>query len=246
MAPPKKPVTKRQVRFNPSRAAGAPTRASAAATEPMSGAHQSPSFYDPEEAAVARNPQAAAPAASPLGRAFTGTVKDSHVPLEHDGSADVEVLEHMAAEVVDDRAQLAADIARIRQFRKPIGAMSQKLALPVRPGYHRHWFNDVAGRISEAEANGWAFVKGSDNKPLSRCVGTGRDKGAQYAFAMELPLVFWQEDQDAKNRLASDKLSSLKANPFRAEAGAAKPSDKGKFYDPHEESGAGPVQIVKS
>lgn len=243
MAPPKKTITKpkRIVRINPSRAAGAPARASAAATEPMRGAYQSPSFYDPDD-----NGAGTAPAQSGLGRAFTGTVTDSHVPLEHGGSADVEVLEHMAAEVVDNRDQLAADIARIRQFRKPIGAMSQKLALPVRPGYHRHWFNDVAGRISEAEANGWAFVKGSDNKPLSRCVGTGRDKGAQYAFAMELPLVFWQEDQDAKNKLASEKLSSLKSSPFRAEAGAAKPSDKGKFYDPHEESGAGPIQIVKS
>lgn len=238
MAPPKKTVPgKRQVRLNPSRAAGAPARASVASTAPMSGAHQS--FYDPQD-------EHAASAESPLSRAFTGTVLQSHVPLERGGSADVEVAEHMAAEVQDDPDQLAADIARIRQFRKPIGAMSQKLALPVRPGYHRHWFNDVAGRISEAEANGWAFVRGADEKPLSRCVGTGRDKGAQYAFAMELPLVFWQEDLDAKHKLASEKIDSLKGQIARVPSGKADRADKGKFYDPHEESGAGPVQIVKS
>lgn len=242
MAPPKKTVTKRHVRINPSRAAGAPARASAAATEPMAGARQS--FYDPD-AGEAGEPQPLAQQ-SALGRAFTGTVYESQVALEHGGSADVEVVEHMAADVADSPDRLAADIARIRQFRKPIGAMSQKLALPVRPGYHRHWFNDVAGRINEAEANGWAFVLGSDKKPLSRCVGTGRDKGAQYAFAMELPLVFWQEDQDAKNQLASEKIDSLKTQIARAPSGKAERADKGKFYDPHEESGAGPVQIVKT
>ena len=239
MALPKKTVTaKRQVRINTSRAAGAATRASAAATEPMKGAHQT-GFYNPDDGAGHA-------AESELGRAFTGTVRESHVSLERGGSADVDVAEHMAAEQTDTPEQLAAEIARIRAFRKPLGAMSQKLALPVRPGYHRHWFNDVAGRISEAEANGWAFVKGSDNKPMSRCVGTGRDKGAQYAFAMELPLVFWQEDQDAKNRLASEKIDSLKTQIARAPSGKAERADKGKFYDPHEESGAGPVQIIKT
>lgn len=240
----KRPIVKkrtaaapRPVRAAPeSRAAGHPVPASAAATAPMAGAHGS--FYDPEPAA--------APGPSPLSAAaFTDTVRARNVALERGGSADVEVAEHLAAEVSDTPEQLEATIARIRQFRKPLGAMSQKLALATRPGYHRHWFNDVAGRIEEAEANGWAFVRGKDNKPLSRCVGTGRDKGAQYAFAMELPLVFWQEDQDARHRAASEKIEALKATPFRSPTGTSERSDKGKFYDPHEESGAGPLQVVK-
>lgn len=232
---PKAPV-KRTVRINKpveSRAAGHAVPPSAAAAAPMAGA-----FYSPGD-------EPAAPRASPLASAFTDTVHSAHIPLEHGGSVDREVAEHLAAEAASTPATLEADIARIRAFRRPLGAMSQKLALPSRAGYHRHWFNDGAGRIEEATANGWAHVKGNDGKPICRCVGTGRDKGAQYAFAMELPLVFWQEDQDAKHSVATEKINSLKAQPFAAAKGQAKASDKGKFYDPHEESGAGPLQVVK-
>ena len=135
-------------------------------------------------------------------------------------------------------------IARIRQVRTPFGAMSQKLAIPERPGYHRHWFNDVAGRIDEATASGWAHVKDpKTGQPMKRTVGSGRDGGALIAFAMELPEVFWQEEMDARNKLAMAKLDSIKKNPFASKPGQAQESDKGKFYDPTEGTGKGPLQI---
>lgn len=138
-------------------------------------------------------------------------------------------------------------IARIRAIRKPFdGAMSQKLALPKRNGYHRHWFNDVAGRIDEAVASGWAHViNPRDGKPLKRVVGSGRDGKALEAYAMELPEVFWQEEMDARHKVASDRIEGIKKNPFQAKPGQAQASDKGKFYDPTEGSGAGPLQVVK-
>jgi hypothetical protein len=181
---------------------------------------------------------------SPLGGDFLDRVREGALPLGNDRSADVELSEHAAAEPVSDRAALIADIERIRAFRKPLGAYSQKLALQARPGYHRHWFNDVAGRIQEAEANGWAFVTDKAGHPVSRCVGTGRDKGSMYAFAMELPLVFWQEDMDARHEAASQKIAGIKAGPFRAAPGTMKSSDKGKFYDPTE-STEGPLSVSK-
>lgn len=223
---------------NTSRAAGAPTRPSAAAAAPMEGAHQTAGFYDPDVGEVPST-------RSSLESAFTRTVRERHIPLETGGTADVEIAEHLAAEASDNPDDLAAEIARIRKFRKPVGALNQKLALPERNGYKRHWFNDVAGRIGEAQANGWRHVTDSAGKSISRAVGTGRDKGALYAFAMEIPLVFWQEDQDAKHKLATDTIAGLKASPFKSAPGVAKPSDKGKFYDPEETSGAGPLQIVK-
>ncbi len=211
---------------NTSRGAGAPAPTSAAATAPMAGAHhgESPSsFYAPGDDTIAK--------ASP----FTESVLRDHASLgERLGSADREVVETMAAEAITDPNDLEAEIARIRSIRKPLGAYSQKLALEKRPGYHRHWFNDIAGRVEEAAANGWAHVKGKDGKPISRCVGSGRDKGALYAFAMELPEVFWLEDQAARHQVATDKVDALKRSPVRAEPGTAKPSDKGKFYDPTE------------
>ena len=136
-------------------------------------------------------------------------------------------------------------IARIRAIRQPFGAFTLKLALPVRSGYHRHWFNDVAGRIDEAQASGWSHIMNPrDGKPLNRVVGTGRDNGVLKAYAMELPEVFWQEEMDAKHKAAQEKIDAIKKNPFQAAPGQAKASDKGKFYDPEESTGKGPLQVI--
>lgn len=167
-------------------------------------------------------------------------VQETAIPVSESLSADADISEH--AHSTDNRASLLEDIARIRQIRQPFGAFTQKLALPVRSGYHRHWFNDVAGRIDEAEAGGWKHIKGKDGKPIRRVVGTGRDNGALYAFAMELPEVFWEEDMQARNEAAASKMDELKKSPFRAPAGTAKASDKGKFYSPTE--GTDPIQVT--
>lgn len=150
-----------------------------------------------------------------------------------DISADREITEGAAAEA-STSGPSREEIDRIRAMRKPLGAMSQKLALPARRGYHRHWFNDTAGRIEEAQAAGWSFVKGNDGKNIKRCVGTGRDKNALWAYAMELPLVFWQEDQDHKNAAAAAVMDGLKNQAFTAAPGSMSRADNGKFYDPTE------------
>ncbi len=175
---------------------------------------------------------------------FAGTVRDSAIPLEYGGSVDREVAEAAAFESHSEPHDLQADIERIRAFRKPIGSFFQKLALPPVPGYKQHWFNDVAGRIAEATANGWAHVTGTDGKPLCRAVGTGKDNGALYAYAMKLPLVFWQEDMDLRHAQAAEKIEGLKNSPFRAPQGSAQAADKGKFYDPTD-SASGPISIQK-
>lgn len=216
--------------LNESRAAGRPVAPSAAASEPTSfydtSATQRPERRD--DAPLEREPQPRAQ----VEHVFTERTREHASQLETHGSADRDVVEALAEEAVTDPADLAAEIERIRAFRKPLGAYSQKLALPTRSGYHRHWFNDVAGRVVEAENNGWTHIRGTNGKPVSRCVGSGRDKGALYAFAMEIPLIFWQEDQDARNRAAAQKMQSLRSSPFRAAPGTAQPSDKGKFYSP--------------
>lgn len=245
-APTRKPAARGPI--NQSRAAGAPAPASRAATAP-------PSFYDPAPAAY--EPASQLGAAAPVvelperelragfKKVFADATRSGAMPLERGGTVDREIAEHMASEVMTDPEELAAEIARIRAFRKPIGNYAQKLALPKRNGYHRHWFNDTAGRVGEAEANGWTHIKDKDGHNIQRCVGTGRDKGALYAFAMEIPEVFWLEDMAARNQAATDKVDALKASPFQSRAGEAKPADKGKFYDPIE-SAAGPLQVVKA
>lgn len=253
MATPRKPARKAPARkvpsrgpVNQSRAAGAPAPGSAAATAP-------PSFYNPDEAPVSQLAAGGAPELSPTApdralragfqKQFVEVTRSGSMPIEQGGSVDREVAESLAADAIDDADELQREIERIRATRKPIGAYSQKLALPKRLGYHRHWFNDTAGRVEEAEANGWSFIKGNDGKNISRCVGTGRDKGAMYAFAMEIPEVFWLEDMAARNQAATDKIEALKASPFRSPAGAAQKSDSGKFYDPSESA---PIQVIKT
>ena len=221
--------------MNQSKAAGVPAPRSAAATAPRG-------YYDPESP----TPKPTAPTALAAATdGFTAGVRRDHMAGgEHFGSADREVVESAVAEDSHDGEDLDAAIARIRATRKPLGAFSQKLALPKRTGYHRHWFNDVAGRIDEAKANGWAHVKGTDGKILSRCVGTGRDKGSLFAFAMEIPLIFWEEDQAAYHEAAAGKVDALKNNVARAAPGTkAAKEDRGKFYDPQD--GEAPVSIVK-
>ena len=138
-------------------------------------------------------------------------------------------------------------IASLRdKTRQEWGQFLQKLALPVRAGYHRHWFNDVAGRIDEAKASGWAHVKNPrDGTPHKRAVGTGRDNNVLYAYAMEIPEVFWQQEMDARHALAKAKVDGIKKKIASAVPGQAQASDQKKFYSPVEESGRDPVQVVK-
>lgn len=247
-APTRTKTTRRVPPGLEARVPGGPTPASAAATAPMEGARggaPGSGFYSPETESPPRTSGLEA-AAHGDPNAFAESLRRDHQGEgEHGGTADVEVVERAVAEAHSDPDTLAAEIARIRSFRRPLGAFSQKLALDKRPGYHRHWFNDVAGRIDEATQNGWAHVLGKDKKPIARCVGSGRDKGALYAFAMEIPEVFWLEDQDAKHAAAQSRIDGLKGpGAFRAPAGAAEKSDKGKFYDPVE-SAEGPISIHK-
>lgn len=143
---------------------------------------------------------------------------------------------------LDDHDQLKKDIERIRGLRKPFGTFTQKLALAIRPGYQRHWFNDEPGRVDEAASAGWAHVKDKDDKPVRRVVGRGRDSGALYAYAMELPKIFWDEDMRNRHEAAQARIDEIKKSPFRAKPGQAKSSDADKFYSAREE----PVAITQS
>jgi hypothetical protein len=186
------------------------------------------SIYNPETKPAER-PQ------TPLSAAQQAA--QPSVPVSDNLSADASI-------AAESGETLEEAIARIRQIRKPFGAaLTQKLALPVRIGYHRHWFNDVAGRVDEAKANGWAHIKNPrDGTPLKRVVGTGRDNGVLWAYAMELPEVFWQEEMDARHAAAKAKVDAIKAKPFQAKPGQAQASDQGKFYSPID----APLQVVKT
>lgn len=134
---------------------------------------------------------------------------------------------------MDERSVYNAEVERIRKTRKPLGAFTQKLAYPERSGYHRHWFNDVPGRIDEAKLSGWAHVD-DKGQPVRRIVGTGRDKGALWAFLLEIPSIFWEEDMAAQFARAKAPVDAIRSSPVQAKAGQSKPQDSEKFYSPRE------------
>lgn len=225
-----KPTTRRRSPAGPknqSRGAGAPAPVSAAAT--------APTFYEPpgdsraeSPLAQARPPAPPAPAPDPEAPVELYETDDARL------SADAQVL--AAAEEKSPGASeetYEQQVARIRAMRRPLGEFHLKLDIEKRRGYHTHWFNDAGARIDEALLAGWAFRQ-RDGQRVRRAVGMGRDQGVLYAYAMDIPLEFWQEDQAARHKQASEKMEALKASPFRAPSGSAKASDSGKFYSPVE------------
>lgn len=223
-------MAKTPSRKTPARRATGPrntSRGSGQARAPSAGATEA--FY--------RNEEDEPLAQTAAHREHIARVRETAVDVdEHDGSADHDVAATLAGEDgVIDAPPTREDIERIRKLRKPLGTLAQKLALPVRRGYHRHWFNDSGNRVAEAVANGWAYVNDPEGKPIRRAVGTGRDNGVMFAIAMELPDVFWREDMDARHQVATDKMDALRRSPIRAEKGKVQKSDQGKFYSPVEE-----------
>src|SRR4051812_47316603 len=92
------------------------------------------------------------------------------------------------------RAEETEAAPRVRPTRKPFGGVELKMAYPQREGFHRHWFNDVPGRVQRAQEAGYTNVTGNDGKPVSMVVGTAEGGGALVAFLMEIPEEWYKED----------------------------------------------------
>lgn len=192
-------------------------------------------IYNPDAPKRGRPPKVKSPLEETKPSAAVAA--DHAIEVEEAISADASLAEAPPT----DGETLEQAVSRIRQVRSAFGASTFKLALPKRAGYHRHWFNDVPGRLDEAKASGWSHIKDDEGKPLNRVVGTGRTGSELRAFAMELPTVFWEEDMAARHKVAQDKIESIKKQPFQSKPGQAQASDQGKFYSPTE--GAEPITI---
>ena len=189
----------------------------------------------PAAAPAAAPPPAATPAAAPAPVAAEVIAQHKAESVQVEGAITGDISLMLPAEDTLDPLAYQAEIERIRGLRKPFGTFTQKLALPVRRGYKRHWFNAVPGRIEQKLAEGWAFVTDRESKPIKRVVGTGRDNNALVGYAMEIPEVFWLEQQGSEHKIAQAKMDDIATNPVRAKPGTTKKADAGKFYSPTEE-----------
>lgn len=144
-----------------------------------------------------------------------------------------------------DPAAYARFVEFLQAHRTPLGAFTQKLALPHRRGYHRHWFNDKPGRLDQATRAGWHFVAGRDRKPIRRTVGMQQD-GPLRAYAMEIPNPLWERDRAARERQAESRMDSVRNQvAVTAPNESAHRADAGKFYNPVENIRSSPVDIQR-
>jgi hypothetical protein len=106
-----------------------------------------------------------------------------------------------------------------RPARKPFGSMSLKLDYPQREGFHRHWFNDIPGRIGRAQEAGYEHIKDRDGKPVSRIVGSAEGGGALTAFLMEIPEEWYRQDMAQEQQIIHDKESAMKRGVSEGQEG---------------------------
>lgn len=125
-------------------------------------------------------------------------------------------------------AELAArsEPPRVRAERKPFGTMEQKLAYPDRQGFHRHWFNDVPGRVTRALEAGYEHVKDNEGKNVREIVGTAEGGGPLHAFLMEIPEEWYKEDMAAQQREINERENAI----TRGKVEGASPTEQNKFY----------------
>jgi len=123
-----------------------------------------------------------------------------------------EIIDRRTREYRQQQAATAAPATDLppRSARKPFGSMTFKLDYPQREGFHRHWFNDIPGRVSRALEAGYEHVKGNDGKSVSRTVGTAEGGGALMAYLMEIPEAWYQEDMAKEQQIIDDKEAAMK------------------------------------
>lgn len=91
-----------------------------------------------------------------------------------------------------------------RESRRGFGDLQQALAAPERPGFHRHWFNDIPGRLGEAARAGYVQVKGDDGQPLS--LVADKTTGMR-TYLHEIPIPWYKDDQK-KAQDAADAMDA--------------------------------------
>lgn len=105
---------------------------------------------------------------------------------------------------------LAANRRVGKEGRKPFGNQVQKLAYPLRSGYHRHWFNDEPGRIEKALEAGYTHVEDKEGKKVVRVVGVNQGGGSLHGYLMEIPQEWYDEDMAAQQKVVDAMDQAIK------------------------------------
>lgn len=148
-----------------------------------------------------RPPAAETPAPTP---AVTAVAAPASAPVAADGQADAPVAPRV---------------------RKPFGARKYKLDNSQRPGFSRHWFNDVGNRIRDAQEAGYNFVLDHAGNKMTHIVGKAEGGGGIVGYRMEIPSDWYEADQAAKVAVNEEKMNQIK----HGIAGGAVPGEDGAY-----------------
>lgn len=91
-----------------------------------------------------------------------------------------------------------------RETRRGFGESQQPMAYAERPGFHRHWFNDVPGRLLEARRAGYTQVMGPDGSPV---VLVADKTTGMLTYLHEIPIP-WYKDDLKKGQDAADQMDA--------------------------------------
>jgi hypothetical protein len=130
--------------------------------------------------------------------------------------------------------------------RIPMSVPRSKLSVPEIEGYHLHWINDVAGRISQALQGGYEFIQNDEvslnnfsfgtavelsgntdlGSMVSLAVGTNEQGGTLRAYLMKLKNEYWIEDQ----AISQERVDAVAQQIKRGQVGTNQPGDHSNRY----------------
>lgn len=123
--------------------------------------------------------------------------------------------------MADIDPDVLADILRRRMAAAPVG--SSKLAIPQRVGWIRRWVNDTPGRVYQKQQLGWNIAKNPETGENWALVVNNAitEAGGLKGYVMEIPLQFYREDQDAKQKKLDELDNQIYGGTYNEE-----PDDK--------------------
>lgn len=111
-----------------------------------------------------------------------------------------------------------------KEKRQPFGNQVQKLAYPMRSGFHRHWFNDDPGRIDQALQAGYTHVEDKDGTKVKRVVGTNQGGLPILGYLMEIPEEWYKEDMAAQQKIVDTMDDAIRRGSV-----VGKPGEDGRY-----------------
>jgi hypothetical protein len=126
----------------------------------------------------------------------------------------------------DQIEHAAPEVAPRPAARIPFGTPQLKLGYEKRPGFHRHIFNDVPGRIQRAQNAGYAHVKDREGNNVKTTVGVAKEGGGLTGYLMEIPDELYDADQAAKMQAINAFDESLRRG---VDSGGHAPGQDGRY-----------------